>query len=152
MTDPAKVTALVETRILPLFDFDRITRLAAARSWRLATPEQQRELTEEFKTLLTRTYASALASYRDEVIVFKQLRAAPHDTDVTVRSEVIQAGKERMTMDYAMEKTPAGWRIYNVKVADACLVTNYRDVFAEKVSQSPVSFGGGSGEEGSGSC
>lgn len=137
-TDPAKVTALVEARILPLFDFDHITRLAAARSWRLATPEQQRALTEEFKTLLTRTYTAALASYRDEVIVFKQLRAAPRDTDVTVRSEVIQAGKERMTMDYAMEKTPAGWKIYNIKVADVCLVTNYRDVFAEKVRDGGV--------------
>ena len=137
-TDPAKVTALIESRILPLFDFDHITRLAAARSWRLATPEQQRALTEEFKTLLTRTYATALASYRDEVIVFKQLRAAPRDTDVTVRSEVIQAGKESMTMDYAMEKTPAGWKIYNVKVADVCLVTNYRDVFAEKVRDGGV--------------
>jgi len=137
-TDPAKVTALVETRILPLFDFDHITRLAAARSWRLATPEQQRALTEEFKTLLTRTYTAALASYRDEVIVFKQLRAAPRDTEVTVRSEVIQAGKESMTMDYAMEKTPAGWKIYNVKVADLCLVTNYRDVFAEKVREGGV--------------
>ena len=136
--DPAKLAALVQTSILPLFDFDRITRLAVARSWRLATPEQQRVLTDEFKTLLVRTYSTALASYRDEAIVFKQLRAAPNDTEVTVRSEVIQAGKERMTLDYSMANTPAGWKIYNVKVADLCLVTNYRDVFAEKVRDGGV--------------
>lgn len=136
--DPAKLTALVEAKILPLFDFDRITQLAVARGWRLATPEQQRVLIEEFRTLLVRTYATALASYRDEVIVFKQLRAAPQDTEVTVRSEVIQAGRERMSLDYAMANTPAGWKIYNVKVADLCLVTNYRDVFAEKVRDGGV--------------
>lgn len=136
--DPAKVTALVETRILPLFDFDHMTRLAVARNWRLATPEQQRVLTEEFKTLLVRTYSTALAHYSGEVIHFKQLRAAPPLGEVTVRSEVKQPGKERMTMDYEMAKTPAGWKIYNVKVADVCLVSTYRDVFAEKVRDGGV--------------
>lgn len=135
---PAKVAVLVETMILPLFDFDHMTRLATARNWRLATPEQQRLLTEEFKTLLVRTYSTALAHYRGEVIDFKRLRAAPRDTDVTVRSEVNQPGKERMTLDYEMEKTPAGWKIYDVKVAGVRLVTTYRDVFAEKVRDGGV--------------
>ena len=136
--DPAKVTVLVETMILPLFDFVHMTRLATARNWRLATPEQQRVLTEEFKKLLVRTYSSALAHYRGEVIDFKQLRTAPLDTAATVRSEVRQPGKERMTLDYEMEKTAAGWRIYDVKVAGVRLVTTYRDVFAEKVRDGGV--------------
>ncbi len=131
--DPAKVSALVEARILPLFDFAHMTRLAAARSWHLATPEQQSRLIDEFRMLLVRTYSSALERYRGEQIVFKQTRAAPHDAEVTVRSEVIQPGKERMTLDYDMQKTPAGWKIYNVKVADVSLITTYREVFAEKV-------------------
>ena len=131
--DPAKVTALVESRILPLFDFVHMTRLAAARNWHLATPEQKNMLTEEFRTLLVRTYSSALDRYRGEKIVFKQTRAAPVDGEVTVRSEVIQPGKERMTLDYDMQKTPAGWKIYNVKVADVSLITTYREIFAEKV-------------------
>jgi phospholipid transport system substrate-binding protein len=136
--DPAKVMVLVETRIAPLVDFDRLTRLAMARNWVLATPEQQRVLTAEFKTLLVRTYSTALAHYRGEVIVFKQLRAAPLDTEVTVKSEVKQPGEERVTLDYVMEKTPAGWRIYDVKVGGVRMVTTYRDVFAEKVRDGGV--------------
>ena len=131
--NPANIAALVESRIVPLFDFVRMTRLAMARNWRLATPEQQASLTAEFKTLLVRTYSTALAQYRGETVEFKQLRAAPLDTEVTVRSEVKQPGNERMTLNYEMEKTPAGWKIYDVNVAGVRLVTTYREVFAEKV-------------------
>ena len=130
---PANIAALVETRIVPLFDFVRMTRLAMARNWRLATPEQQASLTAEFKTLLVRIYTTALAQYRGESVEFKQLRAAPLDTEVTVRSDVKQPGNERMTLNYEMEKTPAGWKIYDVDVAGVRLVTTYREVFAEKV-------------------
>ena len=136
--DPAKVAALVETRIMPLFDFVHMTRLAMARNWRLATPEQQRVLTQEFKTLLVRTYSTALAHYRGEVIDFKRLRAAPHDSEVTVKSQVKQAGKEPMSLDYEMEMTPEGWKIYDVKVAGVRLVTTYREFFAEKVRDGGV--------------
>jgi phospholipid transport system substrate-binding protein len=131
--DPAKVAAMVETRIVPLVDFVHMTRLAMARNWRLATSEQQRVLTAEFKTLLVRTYSTALAQYHGEVVNFKQLRVAPLDTEVTVRSEVRQPGKERMTLDYEMQSTASGWKIYDVKVAGVRMVTTYRDVFAEKV-------------------
>lgn len=131
--DPAELAGLVETDIVPLFDFVHMTRLAMARNWRLATPEQQLLLSAEFKTLLVRTYSNALARYRDETIDFKRLRAAPHDTEVTVKSEVRQPGKERMSLNYEMQKTPAGWRIYDVKVAGVGLVSTYREVFAEKV-------------------
>lgn len=136
--DPAKIAALIDSRILPLFDFVHMTRLAMARNWNLATPEQQRVLAEEFKTLLLRTYSTALAQYRDEIIDFKRLRAMPLATEVTVRSEVNQSGKEGMTLDYHLEKTAAGWKIYDVKIAGVRLVTTYRDVFAEKVRDSGV--------------
>ncbi len=136
--DPARVTTLVETDIAPLFDFDHMTRLAMARNWRLATPEQQRMLTEEFKTLLMRTYAIALGQYRDEIIVFKRLRSAASATEVTVKSEIKQPGRERMTLNYDMTKTPAGWKIYDVTVAGVRLVTTFREVFAEKVRHGGV--------------
>ena len=88
--------------------------------------------------LLVRTYSTALTHYRGEVIEFKRLRAALRDTEVTVRSEVKQSGKERMTLDYDMQKTPAGWKIYDVKVAGVRLVTTYREIFGEKVRDSGV--------------
>lgn len=136
--DSAKIVSLVEANIAPLFDFVHMTRLAMARNWRLASPGQQSVLTEEFKTLLVRTYSIALAQYRDQVVDFKQLRAAPRATEVTVKSEVKQRGKQRMTLDYEMQKTPAGWKIYDVKVAGVRLVTTYREVFAEEVREGGV--------------
>ena len=136
--DPAKVADLVETRILPLFDFTRMARIAVARNWRLATPEQQKALTLEFKALLVRTYSTALSSYRDQVIEYKPLRLTPDATEVTVRSDVRQSGKERITIDYEMEKTSAGWKVYDVKIAGVSLVTTYRDTFAGKVRDSGI--------------
>ena len=131
--NPAKLADLVETRILPHFDFTRMTRMAVARNWRLATPEQQQALTTEFKTLLVHTYSTALSDYRDQEIVYKPLRAAPDATEVTVRSEVRQSGKERLSIDYDVEKTPAGWKVYDIKIAGISLVTTYRDSFAGRV-------------------
>ena len=136
--DPAKVAALIETSILPRFDFVHMTRLAMGRNWSLATPEQQRVLTEEFKTMLVRSYSTALANYRGEVVDVKQLRVATLGTEVMVRSEVKRAGKEPMTLDYQMEKTAAGWKIYDVKVAGMSLVTTNRSLFAEKVREGGV--------------
>lgn len=131
--NPAKVAELIETRILPHFDFARMTRIAVARNWRLATSGQQEALVTEFKTLLVRTYSTALSGYRDQVIEYKPLRAAPGATEVTVRSDVQQSGRERMTIDYDMEKTPAGWKVYDIKIAGVSLVTTYRDTFASRV-------------------
>jgi len=128
--NPAKVADLVETRILPLFDFTRITQIAVARNWRLATPEQQKALTTEFKTLLVRTYSTALSSYRDQAIEFKRLRAASGDTEVTVKSVIRQPGTVPLTMDYDMEKTTAGWKVYDVKIEGVSLITTYRETFA----------------------
>ena len=131
--NPAKLADLVETRILPHFDFTRMTRMAVARNWRVATPEQQQALTAEFKSLLVHTYSTALSDYRDQEIVYKPLRAAPDATEVTVRSEVRQSGRERLSIDYDVEKTPAGWKVYDIKIAGISLVTTYRDSFAGRV-------------------
>lgn len=136
--DPAKVAELVETRILPFFDFTRMTRLAVGRNWRLAAPEQQQALTLEFKTLLVRTYSTALSAYRDQAIEYRPLRAAPDAAEVTVKSEVRQPGGQRMAIDYEMEKTPAGWKVYDIKVAGVSLVTTYRGTFASTVRDSGI--------------
>ena len=129
---PAKIAEVVEGKVLPLFDFSRMTQLAMARNWRLATSEQQILLTVEFRRLLVRTYSAALTSYRDQKIEFKRVRAAPGDTDVTVKSEV-RNGTERMSIDYELVRTPAGWLVYDVKIDGVSLVTAYRESFASKV-------------------
>ena len=129
---------LVETKVLPLFDFSRMTQIAVARNWRLATPAQQAALTAEFRTLLVRTYSTVLSSYRDQVIEFRSTRAAPADTEVTVKSVVKQSGTEPIAMDYDMAKTAAGWRIYDIKVAGVSLVTTYRDTFTQRIREDGV--------------
>lgn len=131
--NPAKVADLVETRILPLFDFTRMTQNAVARNWRAATPEQQKALITEFKTLLVRTYSTALSSYRGQAIEFKRLRAAAGDTEVTVKSVIKQPGNEPLTMDYDMEKMAAGWKVYDIKIEGVSLITTYRETFAGEV-------------------
>jgi phospholipid transport system substrate-binding protein len=126
------VAQLVETRILPLFDFERMTRMAVARNWRLASAEQQAALVAQFRTLLVRTYSSALSSYRDEELEYKPLRVAPGETDVLVRSAV-RRGAETLTIDYDMESTGAGWKVYDVTISGVSLVITYRETFAETV-------------------
>jgi phospholipid transport system substrate-binding protein len=129
----ANIVALVEERIVPHFDFPRMTRLAAGRNWRLATETQQLALTAEFRTLLVRTYSSALSGYRDEVINYKPMRGPAGATEVTVKSEVKQGGAPSMTVDYDMEKTAAGWKVYDIQIGGISLVTTYRDAFASRV-------------------
>ena len=136
--NPAKVAGLVETRILPHFNFSRMTQIAAARSWPQATPEQQAALTAEFKTLLVRTYSTALSSYRDQVIEFKPLRAAPGDAEVTVRSVIVQPGTVPLAMDYDMEHLATGWKVYDIKIEGVSLVTTYRESFAGIVRERGV--------------
>ncbi len=136
--DARKVRDLIETRILPQFDFSRMTALAMGASWRRATPEQQKDLVEQFRTLLVRTYASGVTAYRDQVIEFKPLRAKPGDTDVIVRSEVKRSGTQPVTIDYGMGKTPDGWKVYDVIIGGVSLVTTYRDTFVQEVRQSGV--------------
>jgi len=135
---PLKVADLVETRVLPHFDFARMTQIAVARNWRLATPGQKQALTAEYKTLLVRTYSTALASYRNQVIEYKPPRAAPGATEVTVRSTVKQPGAERTTIDYDMEKTAAGWKIYDIKIAGISLNSTYQPTFGQIIRNGGV--------------
>ena len=137
--NPKKIEELIDAKVLPHFNFTRMTRIAMARNWRLATPEQQNELTGEFRTLLVRTYSTALSNYRDQVIDYKPLRAKPEDVEVTVRSEVKQSGSSQpVAIDYEMEKTPNGWKVYDVKVGGVSLVTTYRDTFTSEVKERGV--------------
>jgi phospholipid transport system substrate-binding protein len=133
-----KTIALVEEKVLPHFNFTRMTALAMGVNWRKATPEQQQALVNEFRTLLVRTYSTALSAYRNQVIEVKPLRAKPDDADVMVRSEVKQSGTEPVTLDYSMEKTPNGWKVYDVTVGGVSLVTTYRDTFANEVRNTGV--------------
>jgi phospholipid transport system substrate-binding protein len=131
--DSKKVIALVEEKVLPHFDFTHMTALAMGRNWRKASTVQKKQLTDEFRTLLVRTYSTALTKYRDQTIEYKPLRSQPGDTDVTVRSSIQQSGAEPVTIDYSMEKTSSGWKVYDVTVAGISLVTTYRDAFAQEV-------------------
>src|SRR2546429_1634403 len=129
--DTKKAADLIEAKIVPHFNFIRMTRIAMARNWRLASPEQQKILADEFKTLLVRTYSTAISNYRDQQIDSKPLRAKPEDTEVTVRSEVKPSGSSQPgSIDYEMEKTPGGWKVYDVKVGGGSLVTTYPDTLA----------------------
>jgi len=136
--DTRKVIDLVEAKVLPHFSFNGMTALAMGQNWNKATPEQKKRLVEEFKTLLVRTYASALSAYSDQKMEFRPLRAKPTDTDVTVNVRVLQAGAQAVTIDYDMEKTPSGWKVYNVYVGGVSLVQNYRTDFSNQVRDSGI--------------
>ena len=127
-----KVIELVEAKVLPHFNFQRMTALAVGRDWSKANPDQKKQLAEEFKTLLVRTYANALTGYKDQTIRFKPSKVQS-DTEVMVRSEVVQPGKSPIPLDYSLEKLPEGWKVYDVVVAGVSLVTNYRDTFGQEV-------------------
>jgi len=133
-----KIADLVEAKILPHFDFVRMTQYAVAVNWRKASADQQRALTQEFKTLLVRTYSTALSNYRDQVIDFKPLRARPEDSETTVRSEVKQRGAQAVTIDYDMEKTASGWKVFDVKVGGVSLITTYQDTFTTQIREAGI--------------
>jgi len=136
--DTAKVAALVEAKIVPHFDLRRITQLAVGPAWRRTTPEQQERLMQEFKTLLVRTYSGALASYRDQAIEFRPLRAAAGDTEVTVKSLIRQSGAEPITIEYDLARVGAQWKIFDVRISGISLVATYRSSFAEEVRNNGV--------------
>jgi phospholipid transport system substrate-binding protein len=131
--DPRRLAELAETKVVPHFDFRRMTQSAMAKNWRLATPEQQEQLTREFKTLLVGTYSRAITNYKDQAIEFRPLRSEPTGPEVTVRSEIKQPGQSPTVIDYDLERSADGWKIFDVKVGGASLVVTYRDTFAEEV-------------------
>ncbi len=138
--DIGKVVTLVDTRIMPHVDFQRMTASAIGPGWRQATPEQQKRLQEEFKILLVRTYSGALSQISDQVIAMKPLRASPEDKEVVVRSEVRGSG-DPIQLDYRLEKTPGqgtGWRIFNINVMGVWLVETYKSQFAQEINAKGV--------------
>ena len=125
---------LVEQKVLPHFSFTRMTALAVGKDWRQATPEQQKVLTEEFRDLLVRTYSNALIAYKNESVDYRPFKMQPGETDVTVRTQIHQAGaRQPITLDYSLEKNGSAWKVYDVVVAGVSLVTNYRSSFATEI-------------------
>ena len=136
--DMSRVISLVDTKIMPNVDFTRMTASAVGRNWRQATPEQQKRLQEEFKTLLIRTYSGALAQVKDQSISVKPMRGmAAADTEVVVRTEIIGNG-DPVQLDYRMEKLPSGWKIYDLNVLGVWLVETYRTQFAQEINAKGV--------------
>ncbi len=134
----AKLIQLIDAKVLPHFNFNAMTALALGQNWNKANAEQKKRLTEEFRTLLVRTYASALAAYSEQKFDFRPLRAKPTDTDVTVQVRVLQPGTQPVPIDYSMEKTSSGWKVYDVMVGGVSLVANYRTEFGNVVRESGI--------------
>ena len=136
--DTVKALKLVETKVLPYFDFQRMTALAVGRNWSKATPEQKQRLSEEFKTLLVRTYSNALTSYKDQTISYRPSQIEAGETDVIVKTEVRQPGSKPIPLNYALQKQSGGWKVYDVMVSGVSLVTNYRGSFANEVRSNGI--------------
>jgi phospholipid transport system substrate-binding protein len=133
-----RVMDLAEEKVLPHFNFVRMTALAMGPSWRRATPEQQKLVVEQFRTLLVHTYSAGLSAYRNQTIDYKPLRSKPTDTEVIVRSEIRQSGAQAIPIDYNMEKTERGWKVFDVAIGGVSLVTTYRDTFSQEVRASGI--------------
>ncbi|NUZ05658.1 MlaC/ttg2D family ABC transporter substrate-binding protein [Piscinibacter koreensis] len=135
--DVQKVAALVDSKVMPHLNFQRMTATAVGRHWRQATPEQQKRLQSEFKLLLIRTYSGALAQVKDQTVELKPVRSSPSDTEVVVRTEVRGKG-DPVQLDYRLEKSGNGWKIYDVNVLGVWLVENYRNSFAQEIGANGI--------------
>lgn len=136
--DRKKVVELIDAKVVPHFNFSAMTASAVGTHWGKANAEQKVRLTEEFRALLVRTYASSIAAYKNQKFDFRPLRAKPTDTDITVNVRVLQSGAEAVKIDYDMEKTARGWKVWDVRVADISLTANYRTEFANVVRDSGI--------------
>jgi phospholipid transport system substrate-binding protein len=133
-----KVAELAEQKVLPHFDFERMTRLAVGRNWAQASDAQKQALIKEFRTMLVRTYSTSLTAYRNQTIEVKPTKMNPQDKDVTVRTAVIQQGGPPIPIDYAMEKMDSGWKVYDVIIDGASLVTTYRGSFNDQIQKGGI--------------
>ncbi|HSH97326.1 MAG: phospholipid-binding protein MlaC [Methylophilaceae bacterium] len=131
-----KIFALAEEKILPNFNFDRVSRIVLGKNWNGATKEQQDAFQKEFKTLLIRTYASALSKYKNQTIEYKPLRAQPSDTEVSVKTQINQPGGQPIEVDYSLAKETDGWKVFDIVIEGVSLVTNYRGQFNNEIRQS----------------
>jgi phospholipid transport system substrate-binding protein len=136
--NPDKLMRLIETKVLPHFNFTRMTQLAVGKNWRKANPQQRGVLVEQFRVLLVRTYATAFTSYRDQTITYRPLRMRPEDDDVVVKSQVVQPGGPPVAVDYNMEKTSNGWKVYDVAIEGVSLVQTYRSTFNGEVQRAGI--------------
>jgi len=134
-----KMAQLIEQKVAPHFDFERMARLAVGRNWRQAAPDQQRALVEQFRALLVRSYSAAYSAYKMIVIEVKPLRLQGNEDDVQVRSEIkLPGGAPPVSVDYSMVKSTSDWKVYDVTVDGVSLVTTYRNSFAEEIRQSGI--------------
>lgn len=130
-----KIFALAEEKIVPNFNFERVSRLVLGKNWTKATPEQKTAFQTEFRTLLIRTYASALSKYKNQTIEFKPMRMADGATTASVKTLIIQPGGQPIAVDYTLEKQPEAWKVYDIVIEGVSLVTNYRSQFAQEIRQ-----------------
>jgi len=128
-----KIFALAEEKILPNFDFDRVCRMVLGKNWKTASPEQQAAFQKEFRSLLLRTYASALGKYRNQVIEYKPMRAEPGAKNVSVKTQILQPGGQPIAVDYSLVKADEGWKVYDIVIESVSLVTNYRSQFSNEI-------------------
>ncbi len=133
-----KLLELIEKKVFPHFNFNRMTQLAMGRNWRAASDEQKKQLVEEFRTLLVRTYTSAFTQYKNEVIDYKPTHIAEADSDALVLSTVKKSSGQAIAVNYNMEKTDQGWKIYNLKIEGVSLVENYRNTFNTEIQKSGI--------------
>lgn len=133
-----KVLDLVETKIVPHFNFAGMTRIALGKNWSQANAEQRKALTNEFRALLIRTYTTAFTQYKNQTVEYRPLRLAPGDNDVVVKSFIKQPSGQPIAVDYNMEKTDAGWKVYNLKIEGISLVENYRNTFNTEIQKSGI--------------
>lgn len=136
--NPRRLIELVDTKILPHVDFERMTRDAVGRHWQRATPEQQQSLMKEFRTTLVRTYSGAIERVSDQQVQMRPFRGDPNGQEVVVRSYVVQPKGDPVQLDYRMQKTPQGWKIFDVNVLGIWLVENYRNQFSQQINEKGV--------------
>jgi phospholipid transport system substrate-binding protein len=130
-----KLFAVVEEKILPNFDFDRVCRMVLGKNWKSASPEQQALFQKEFRSLLLRTYATALGKYRDQVIEYRPMQTDASEKNVTVKTQIIQKGGQPIAVDYSLVKGTTGWKVYDITIESVSLVTNYRSQFSSEIRQ-----------------
>ena len=133
--DNKKIVSITEEKIVPHFDFERMSRLVLGRAWKAASKDQQVKFTAEFRNLLVRTYSVALAKYRNQSIEYKPFKMAATDDDVVVKTQIIQPGGQSIPIDYALEKGDTEWKVSDVKIDGISLVTNYRGQFSNELKQ-----------------
>ena len=136
--DIARINKLIDEKVLPYVNFEKMTRLAVGRGWRAATPEQRTQLTQEFRTLLVRTYSGAVSAAKDHQVKMQPFRMKPDETDVLVRTNVVPSRGEAIQLDYRLEKTDAGWKIYDINVLGVWLVETYKNQFSAKINADGV--------------